>query len=210
MSSLLSRLAPAFADLAIKDGFGNKTIVEIGCGFGRWGHLIRSQVDEGGNQAYLVGCDIFPKYIRETKKHNPYDELIICDARWLPFKEKSADIAIIFEMIEHIKKEEALRVLSSLNDICKESIIVSTPLGFMSQPEIRGNKYEIHQSAWFENDLQEIGFNVHLYGLGMGIESMSKRFHINGSLCSLLCAVYPKKWAGIQICAKKKLLINRA
>jgi predicted TPR repeat methyltransferase len=132
--------------------FDAKTVADLGCGFGCWAHLIRSEIDKHGENAYIIGCDIHRPYLEKTREYNPYDELLICDVRQLPFRPRIFNYIIAFEVIEHMSKEEGLAFLSDIETYAKDTVIVSTPLGYYEQYEGRSNKYEAHLAAWYPQE----------------------------------------------------------
>jgi len=75
-----------------------KCVLDCGCGYGIWGYLIR--VCRSGNEAYIVGLDCIPKYLKFNKEHKVYDDLVRGDVAFLPFKEVSFDFVLASEVIE--------------------------------------------------------------------------------------------------------------
>ncbi|MGD2066983.1 MAG: class I SAM-dependent methyltransferase, partial [Candidatus Bathyarchaeota archaeon] len=94
MSSEFTRMVNGFFKIVNNLDFDSKTVADFGCGFGRWGHIIRSEAGSGGNNAFVVGCDAFRPSLQQAKKYSPYDELVVCDIRQPPFKENAFDITI--------------------------------------------------------------------------------------------------------------------
>jgi len=54
----------------------------------------------------------------------------LCDVRKLPFKQKSFDTVLCMEVIEHLEKEEAIRLIEDMEKIARKKIIITTPVGF--------------------------------------------------------------------------------
>jgi len=183
----------------------DKIVADFGCGYGRWGHIIRSEVDQDGNRAYIVGCDIFKPYLMETRRYSPYDDLVLCDVKHLPFRDKSLDIAVAFELIEHLPKRDALHFLEALRKIVKETIVVSTPSGYYSQNEIRGNKFEKHVSRWTSEEFEKEGFSVIKTGLGIDLENLSSRFGLFNLLHRINCIRYRDSWGGVMLFCIQKI-----
>ena len=44
-----------------------KKILDVGCGLGRWGHLIRVHMLASGIEPLIIGVDIEEEYIRISK-----------------------------------------------------------------------------------------------------------------------------------------------
>ena len=204
MSSAVERLMAGFQELFFSEHFEGKTVVDLGCGFGTWGHTIRSMIIQGGNHAYIIGCDIFRPFLVRNKKYNAYDELVLCDARCLPFQQKSADIVLSFEMIEHMDKNSGIAFLISLDNLCKDRIVLSTPCGFLEQHDIDETLFEEHKSSWVDKDFSENGFQVRKYGLGLNMESTFRSFNILSLIYRFSLMRSRNKWKGYMLMAEKR------
>jgi len=134
------------------------SILDVGCGFGRYGFLCRDILDickgrykksEWGVK--IDGIEIFKYYITPMHEYL-YDEIIIGDIR----KDEigNYDLIILGDVIEHIEKEEGLRLVSRLLRKCKW-MIIQTPHGFMKQGTVFGNPNEEHISSWYPEDFNE-------------------------------------------------------
>jgi ubiquinone/menaquinone biosynthesis C-methylase UbiE len=66
-----------------------KSYLDIGCGKGKWDYLIKTSHKP---PAYIVGGDIDPYNIRYAKNHNVYDDVVLFDGRYLPFRDDSFDM----------------------------------------------------------------------------------------------------------------------
>lgn len=178
MASAVDRLVPGFMDSLSKElsaGLQEKIIVDLGCGFGIWGHILRSWSHIGGSEAYMIGCDVSLKILQKTKKYNPYDEMIICDIKFLPFREKYVDIIIALEVVEHLNKNEGMKFLISLSTLAREKIVISTPYGLYKQHDTYEYQFEEHKSFWTEKDFTKAGYNVNKYGIGLNLEVFFKK-----------------------------------
>jgi SAM-dependent methyltransferase len=142
-----------------------KSILDVGCGKGRWPGLIRADVP-GGEDAYLIGVDLDINALRFCKKNSCYDDLIRCDVRKLPCKVQSLDYSLAFEVIEHIPKGEGIDLLLDLDSLSREEIVLTTPNGFLPTPS--SSYYHIHRSGWNAFDLRKRGYTVRGYGSLIG------------------------------------------
>jgi SAM-dependent methyltransferase len=205
LSSYMSLMINGFEHVISRIDFDSKVIFDVGCGFGRWGHLVRSEIDKHGNNAYIVGCDINRPYLEKVRKYNPYDDLVVCDARNLPFKEKSSDIIMALEIIEHLTKQEGAIFLLNLENLATGKVIVSTPNGYYNQGIERGNIHEIHQSAWVTEDFQEKNYQTINSGLGALLEFIACNFRIAKFLQLFFERKNKNQWSGMEIFAYKEL-----
>lgn len=140
-----------------------KSFLDVGCGFGCWGHKIRAYSDP----SYLVGIDVWKPYLLKIKHKKIYDDLILADALHLPFKEKSINIILACEIIEHLPKFKGKIFLNTLEKISTDKIILSTPNFRYLQDEVRGNPFEKHISFWRYSDFPK---EYKIYGIGFHIK----------------------------------------
>lgn len=147
-----------------------KSMLDVGCGKGKWGFLARvnAQFLVKNAPKEIVGCDIFLPYLRECNNlAKVYDRLVLCDARFLPFRRKVFDIVLLAEVLEHLSKEDGEKALIESERVAEKRIIVTTPQYPLSQTVLNGNVYQTHISRYTAKELKKRGFNV--YGIGLRI-----------------------------------------
>lgn len=168
MSSMVE-LYPLIHSVAWKAPRNMMNALDCGCGRGRWGSFIRLDVK---NDVYLVGLDIFLPNLLFCKKYGAYDDLVLADARDLPFKMEAFSMTIACEIIEHLAKEEGISFLKDLERVANGRIIISTPNIQLPQGAIYGNVYEIHRTRWSVGDFRKRGFKVRGIGMKFSIEKI--------------------------------------
>lgn len=142
----------------------NKKILDIGCGKGMVGYLIRTQRDL--TNSTLIGMDISESFLSFTKKHNIYDKLIKGNiTKKLPFKKNSIDIVICSEVIEHMNKETGEKLLNEINRIIAKDgrVIITTPNVWLEMPS--KNYFDQHHSLWKVSDFTKRGYTVRGIGI---------------------------------------------
>jgi SAM-dependent methyltransferase len=194
---LISGYVVVIRKMALKD----KVVLEVACGYGIWGHLLRAMVENGGNQCYLVGCDIWKPYLAETEKYSPYDDLVKCDARFLPFRTDSIDFALAFEVLEHMSKNDGRQFLFRLREIGKK-VLVSTPAGYFPQGKLRDNDFEEHRSGWTEPDFRVEGWTTQITGLSVNLERQLRTMHLLNLYHKFNLFFHRNRWAGDMIVAE--------
>lgn len=130
-----------------------KSILDIGIGFGSKGMLFREYTDVW-NQRYwkkdwqvkIDGIEIFKKYITQLQK-KIYDNIFIGNALEVIDKLDNYDLIYCGDMIEHLKKEEGLKLIEKMKEHAK-IVIIATPIIVSDQKTVLGNKYETHKSQW--------------------------------------------------------------
>lgn len=142
----------------------NKQILDIGCGKGMVGFLIRTQRDLMNST--LIGMDISKSFLSFSKKHNIYDKLVVGDiTKKLPFKDNSVDLIICSEVIEHMKKEIGEKLLNEIDRIVAKNgrVIITTPNVWLEMPS--KNYFDQHHSLWTVNDFTKRGYTVRGIGI---------------------------------------------
>jgi SAM-dependent methyltransferase len=131
-------------------------VLDTGCGFGEWGFLIRTRKS---GFPYLIGVDIWRSHLERLCALKVYDELIRVYVPYFPFREKSVDISLACEILEHLPKSVGYKLLRELERVSRKMIVVSTPLSW-PQEEIYGNPHEKHVSEWEPQELIRYGYEV--------------------------------------------------
>lgn len=143
-------------------------ILDLGCGRGKWGYLLKvdywyTKAGRGKNKLnYVVGTDLHPKYLGFVKHHRVYDSLVLCDARYLPFRSHVFDTVLLLEVIEHMVKNEGVKSLKEAERVAGRLVLVSTPSFFMRQEAKDANVFQKHLSKWTIKDLIKQGYSIRL------------------------------------------------
>ena len=165
MSSSPTYLDPIIIPLII----GN-TVLDVGCGYGRWCHLIQSNFWEAGltQPPQIDGFDAFLPNVELCHQQNCYRNI------WhqvMPSQlEESWDTVLACEFIEHIEQDAVEEVIGILERASKKRIIFSTP----NWPYYRGagetkvgyNELEAHLSYLSRDFFRSRGYK--LIGAGFG------------------------------------------
>lgn len=147
-----------FFSVLQKEIGNSKSVLDVGCGND-------SSLGRINRTFYSEGIDIYPKCIEISKKYNNHDAYRLGDVRKLSkyYKPKSFDTLVSIDVLEHLTKDEALRMISDMERIAKKKVIIMTPREFIDQGAYDGNPYQTHHSGWETKDLQKLGYKV--YGL---------------------------------------------
>jgi hypothetical protein len=76
---------------------------------------------------------------------------------------QSYDIVTCFEMIEHLPKEQGIKLLDEMERVGKW-VFVSTPSSFFPQPKYDNNVHQIHLSLWSTKEFRSRGYSVRGFG----------------------------------------------
>ncbi|MCW3999777.1 MAG: class I SAM-dependent methyltransferase [Candidatus Bathyarchaeota archaeon] len=143
----------------LKKNLIGESILDVGCGNGK---LIRTLTEK--RDIFSVGIDIFLPYLKTCKTKHTYDEFVMCDVRFLPFTRKSFDAILCSEVLEHLNKNEGLRVIQNLECLSTNITILAMPVGEYSQEPIDNNPNQAHKSVWRPIEMKKLDYVVRLFG----------------------------------------------
>jgi ubiquinone/menaquinone biosynthesis C-methylase UbiE len=163
-------------DSIIVQHIGNlnhQEFLDVACGQGKWGFAIK--LGWSGNPKYSVGMDLWRQNLKFAKHHRIYDDLVLADARFLPFVDRSFGAVCACEFLLHVRKNEGYRVLKELERVSKKTIVVSVPNKVVKVGLDRENPFEKDLSGWSAKDLSERGYKVR----GVGFQISGRRISRN-------------------------------
>lgn len=136
---------------------GCRSVLDVGCG-------VDSPLGKVKKSFFSVGIDIFKPSIKESKKKKIHDHYKVGNIMEIDklYSPKSFDAVIVLDVIEHLKKREALILIGRMEKIAKKKIIILTPNGFRHQHH-PDNPYEEHKSGWTAKEMKQLGYKA--YGL---------------------------------------------
>lgn len=131
--------------IATMGRYPHKRYLDIGVGCGKYGMLAREYVWP----TRLDGIEAHADYITPILRLI-YDTIYVQDVMKFPFSEQVYDLYLMVDIIEHLTKEDGIKLLERIPG----DIIISTPKKFYQDdcPDI----WERHKSLWSEEDM-----NVH-------------------------------------------------
>jgi len=136
-------------------------VLDVGMGWGRLCPFIKVWTKR------LTGVNIATEYLFHAKKRGFYDRIIKCDLRkGLPFRDKTFDVSIAIEVLEHLPKHDALLLLSEMERATRHLILISTPNELpleyhgILEGEKHGIKWETHYSMFGVKELRKLGYKV--------------------------------------------------
>lgn len=149
---------------------GPRSILDVGCGAGRYGFLCREKLDgrtwmqrlstgSDVSKVRLDAIEIFPGNI--TPLHRLiYDDIHIGDIRELVADLDIYDVVLMGDVIEHLEKDHGYPVLDKLLQKTRQAIIIVTPAFHLVQGSLYGNEAERHLSFWQAKDFQRYPLSV--------------------------------------------------
>jgi len=132
----------------------SEKILDVGCGFGKWGHLIRILYAERNiRNAQIMGVDIECSHLHLAKKI--YDSVIGCCASCLPFPSNSFDTVLVSEVIEHLPRWKGFNLIRECERVAEKKVIITTP----SMRTV--SLYSEHICYWKPSDFKRLGYKVY-------------------------------------------------
>ena len=171
------------------------SILDVGVGFGKWGHLFREYTDilaaEHDPPRYrrrnwrvkIDGIEGHAAYLTPMHRYL-YDAIHIGDATKLICKLPSYDFIFLGDIIEHLDKSAGRDLLRDCAVKARKATVVTTPKFETHQSALCGNELERHRSLWSERDFATFnGALTHTIGrdtLLAVIPNPSAAIHVNG------------------------------
>lgn len=127
------------------DDLNPKTVLDIGAGVGTYAIMCWKPGQ------YWVALEVFEPYIEMFNLQGKYDEVWIDDAREAVYHD--FELIIAADMLEHMKKQEAIDLLNKLFTHC-EYLIICFPVVHNDQHAgDEGNAYETHVDHWTADEM---------------------------------------------------------
>lgn len=142
----------------------SKTVLDVGCGDGDTMASINFD-----KKFDVTGIDLYRPSLDLAKKTGVYKKLLYKDIRQLKKEKKKYDVVFSSQVVEHLTKREALKLIKVMESLAKDKVIIGTTNGFFPFHPIQGedkNPLQIHKSGWDIKEFEAAGYKV--YGQGTG------------------------------------------
>lgn len=184
---------------------GCRSVLDVGCGKGS---LLRLSGFEklSGLEGYAPDAEI----ARRNQTHN---EIFVGDVRQMDslFKPGQFEGCIALDVIEHLPKEEGLKMIRDMEAISSRKTVFLTPSGFLPQGHTDADDLQVHLSGWEPEEMRRHGYRV--IGL-LGPKSLRGEYHalkyrpkFVWGLISIVCHFLYTRWkpekAAAILCVKE-------
>ena len=121
------------------------SVLDIGPGVGTYAKLLSDVAT-----SRISGIEIYEPYVSTYRLHEYYDEIIVGDARSVPFP--AADVIILGDVAEHMSEDDALELWAKAGAAATRAVYLSIPVVHYPQGEIEGNHHEVHVVDDWDHD----------------------------------------------------------
>lgn len=126
-----------------------QTVLDIGAGAGKYGHLVRAVLPS----ARVDAVEVWQPYITEYKLKYLYNRIYKADVRFFDYFHY--DMVILGDVLEHMTKEEAQAIWSNIKGKAKYAIF-SIPISDCPQGHVHGNPHEEHiKDDWTHEEVMD-------------------------------------------------------
>jgi SAM-dependent methyltransferase len=131
-----------------------KSVLDIGCG-------PNSSLSLLGFDR-LVGIDGYAPNVENARRNQTHHEVVQGDARDLTkyFRPGEFDACVAQDVIEHLTKEDGLRLIAAMERIAARKVVFLTPNGFLPQRHTEDADLEEHLSGWAPAEMRRLGYHV--------------------------------------------------
>ena len=147
---------------------GCRTVLDVGSGVS---HTLRLMGVERavGAEGYLPSLE----KARSQKTHHDY---VQCDVRDISkhFQPGQFDACIAMDVIEHLTKEDGLKMIADMERIAGKRAVFFTPCGFLPQGNTEKGDLQVHLSGWEPAEMEKLGYRV--IGL-LGPKTLRGEYH---------------------------------
>jgi SAM-dependent methyltransferase len=179
--------SPSYLDPVVLRLLVGESVLDVGCGYGRWCHLIKSNYWEAGlaRPPVVDGFDAFEPNVERCRRDGCYRRVwhqvlpSEIEGRW--------DTVLAVEILEHLPQEIVETVVERLEEVAARRVVLTMPRnamvgarGGVEQPE-GFNEYEAHKSSLPISYFRDRGYTVRGAGLA---QKLLERLRLTATLTS--------------------------
>lgn len=133
---------------------GCNSVLDVGCGYSGKLRLLGAP--------NTTGFEGYHPDFEKAKSQNTHDLLIEGNALELPkfFQPRQFDACVAFDVIEHFKKEDGLKLMRDMERIARKRVVLFTPKGFLPQKHSADDDLQVHLSGWEPSEMKGYGYDV--------------------------------------------------
>jgi SAM-dependent methyltransferase len=134
-----------------------KSVLDVGCGKNSNLRFVPKT-----NINLSVGVDLFKKDLKTAQKSRIHDKYINANILEIDkhISPKSFDCVMAMDVVEHLEKDKAIKLIKMMEKIAAKLVIISTPNGYLPQGIVGGNIYQVHKCGFTPDDLTGMGYSL--------------------------------------------------
>jgi predicted TPR repeat methyltransferase len=153
------------AALAWYEEIRPRAVVDIGAGAGTYAHAVRAHSAWKGR---WTAIEAWEPYVEQFGLNGLYDGVVVADVCRLPASFYRVDLVIAGDVLEHMPRADAVRLLDRVR-MYAGHLIVSVPVLHLDQGAVYGNPYETHVDHWTAEEMRsELGRSGTIRGEWVG------------------------------------------
>jgi SAM-dependent methyltransferase len=179
--------SPSYLDPVVLRLLVGETVLDVGCGYGRWGSLIRSNYWESGLDAppAVDGFDAFEPNVELCRRSGAYRN--VWQQRLPSALEGSWDTVLACEVIEHLEQAEVEAAVATLEAAARRRIVFTTPNWRYDRSGgdtlVGYNEFEAHHAFVSRRFFRQRGYSLARAGYGNQVRgARGKAGEIGGSV----------------------------
>ena len=132
------------------------TLLDVGCGNNS--PILRFQRRPG----WSVGVDLYRPWLDESRQKRIHDDYVEADILELgeQFQPGQFEVVLACDVLEHLTPTHGSTLLTLMETVASQRVVVLTPNGFVPQDETWGNPFQVHRAGWTAEMLRARGFEV--------------------------------------------------
>lgn len=135
-------------------------VLDIGCGIGI--------PTRGVKAKFIIGVDAYQPYCEKCRDFCLPLHIDASESTFQTmFLDKSIDIVLLLDVLEHFEKPDAERLIDLAERVARKFIIVYTPEDFLTQEQdnwgLGGDKWQKHRCGFKREDFIERGYAFTIY-----------------------------------------------
>lgn len=148
----------------------NDSVLDLCCGIGN--------VSDGFLYSEITGIDACEEYLEVYRTKLPNSETLLFDLSKLAdskleiFSEKRFDNVLCIDGVEHLEKQEAIKLIERMEKMARKKVIIFTPENAsnpnaptLNHPKntwgiTAGDSWQIHRSGFSRDFFRQRGYNV--------------------------------------------------
>ena len=127
--------------------------------------------------SHLTGIEAYLPSLEKARQNGTHHELIQGDVRSLEdyFRPSHFEACVAMDVIEHLAKEDGMKLIRSMECCASKKVVFLTPQGFLPQRHAEKDDLQEHLSGWEVEEMRGLGYQV----IGeLGAKSLRGEYHV--------------------------------